>query len=327
MKLFKKVLSGITLLAVVSTLLAVTPVSVNAMTEGDIDNAQLITIGQKLKGSIADDSGAWFKFTTSSTKEPWYRIGCIYKDESNYGPHMYLYNEEGEELFEKGIEDGVDNFKHIKLDPDTTYYVNIKFADNTDYTVYVDEIKDDISDNEEKAVSLYSGIKASGKFECVNDSDTYAFTAGSSKTTISASLKYKDTRASIKVFDEDGQSLLNELVYDATPKTYTIDTVKGQKYSVIYSAVEPSFEIVKYAGTYTLTVKSGSSDVKYLTMDSVLNKATQDVYLFNGKVRLTKGIDYTVSVGRVSAGKTTVTVKGKGTYTGSITKTCYVAGN
>ncbi len=327
MKLLKKALSGIILLAVVSTLLAVTPLSVSGMTESDMDNSQLITIGQKVKGSVADDSDAWFKFTTNSTKEPWYRIGCIYKDESNYGPHMYLYNEEGEELFEKGINDGVDNFKHIKLNPNTTYYVYIKFAKNTDYTVYVDEIKDDISDNEENAVSLFSGIKANGKFECVNDADAYTFTAGSSKTSISALLKYKDRRAYIKVFDEDGQSLLSELVYDATPKTYTFDTVKGQKYSVIYSAVEPSFEIVKYAGTYTLTVKSGSSDIKYLTMDSVLNKATQDVYLFNGKVRLIKGTDYTVSVGRISGGKTTVTVKGKGTYTGTITKTCFVAGN
>ena len=327
MKLLKKALSGITLLAVVSTLLAVIPFNVNAMTEGDMDNSQLITIGEKLKGSVAEDSDAWFKFTTSSTKEPWYRIGCIYKDESNYGPHMYLYTEEGEELFEKGINDGVDNFNHIKLYPNTTYYVRINFADNTDYTVYVDEIKDDISDNEENAVPLFSGIKASGKFECFSDVDTYTFTAGSSKTTISASLKYKDRRAYVKVFDEDGQSLLNELVYDSNLKTFTINTVKGQKYSLIYSSVEPSFEIVKYAGTYTLTVKSGSSDIKYLAMDSVFNKATQDVYLFNGKVRLTKGIDYTVSVGRISAGKTAITIKGKGTYTGTITKTCYVAGN
>ncbi len=82
-----------------------------------------------------------------------------------------------------------------------------------------------------------------------------------------------------------------------------------------------------FSGTYALTVKSGSTDLKNIQMDTVLNKSSQDVYIFNGKVRLIKDIDYTLSVGGASGGKAKVTVKGKGAYIGTITKECSVAGN
>lgn len=84
-------------------MMSAAPITAYAMTEGDMDSAQELTLEEKFKGSVSDDSEIWFKFTTGKEQEPWYRISCIYKDESNYGPHMHLYNEEGIELFEKDM--------------------------------------------------------------------------------------------------------------------------------------------------------------------------------------------------------------------------------
>ena len=324
MKLLKKLLTGILTLAVIITSISAAPARVKAITDGDLDSAQVMDVGEKLKDSVTDDPKVWYKFTTSSTKEPWYRIGCIYKSNDYYGPQMYLYDEDGIELSRKGLSPGVNNVLDIKLDPKTTYYVYITFADNTDYTLYVEEIKDDITDNEEQAVPIRSGIKITGKFESNSDSDVYTFAAGSSKTVISASLKYKSRNASLMVYDEDGKQMLRESVYDAESKSFTIETVKGQKYIVIYKPYQASD--IDYVGTYSLTVKSGSTDIKNLTMDLVYNKETKDIYLFNGKVRLTAGTDYTIKVGKISGGKVTVTVSGKGTYSGKLSKVCYVAG-
>lgn len=328
MRLIKKLFTSFLAVAIAVVMVSTTQGTVYAMTEGDMDSAQELTLEKKLKGSLQEDSDAWFKFTTGTEQEPWYRIGCIYKDEDNYGPHMHLYNEEGIELFEKRLNDGVNNFKDSKLDPNTTYYVYISFAKNTDYTVYVSEIQDDVSDKEDGAVTIYSGIKVSGKFECVSDSDVYTFVAGSSKTTLTASLKYDtDRRACIKVYDEDGKQLVNDELLQSKPETYTFETVKGQKYIVVYTSSVPSYSIVEKGGSYTLIVKSGSSDIKNLTMELVYNSETKDTYLFNGNTRLKKGTDYTISVGKVSRGKVTVTVKGKGTYSGKLSRVCFVAGD
>lgn len=191
----------------------------------------------------------------------------------------------------------------------------------------ITEKQDDVSDSEEHATVIYSGVKVSGKFESVSDSDVYTFTAGSLKTTLTASLKYgKDREANIKVYDEDGGLLLDDRVYDSYPDTFSFKTVKGQKYVVVYTSREPYYGIVEKGGNYTLTVKSGSSDIEKLTMDSIYNTETEDVYLFNGKTRLTKGTDYTILTDKISKGKVTVTVKGKGTYSGKLSVKCAVAG-
>lgn len=133
-------------------------------------------------------------------KDIWYRISCIYKDESNYGPHMHLNTEEGVEVFEKGMSDGENNDKDIKLEP---------------------------------------------------------------KTTLTASLKYAEERSAVvRVYDEDGREVLKNTVYHSKPESYSFETEKGQKYIVVYTS-----------------------------------------NLFNGKTRLIKGTDYTVSAGRIIGGK------------------------
>lgn len=321
MKPFKKLLAGFTILSMTTAILLAMPANANAATTADFENAQSITIGEKTRGSVGEDPNAWFKFTTSQNPEPWYRIGCVYKDDSNFGPSMFLYDVEGNELTEKGLKDGVDNMEYTKLKPGTDYYVYLRFAKDTvtDYTFCVDEIKDDISDNEDNAVPILNGIKTVGNFEYVDDVDYYTFTAGAVKTTITATVKYNEKDAKIYVYSEDGVELVDESVYDGKSRSVTFDTTKGDKYFIKFAAVPPYLGTYRDAGKHFLTIKSGSTDLKNLQIDDVLNKS-QDVYIFNGKVRLIKGTDYTLSIGALKGRKATVTLKGKGNYTGTVVK-------
>ena len=87
---------------------------------------------------------------------------------------------------------------------------------------------------------------------------------------------------------------------------------------------------ILYARGFGLTYKAVQKTVaiKICTVSGIKNKTytgkalKQSVVVKNGSVTLKNGTDYTISYkNNKNAGKATVTIKGKGNYTGSITKT------
>lgn len=137
--------------------------------------------------------------------------------------------------------------------------------------------------------------------------------------------------------------------YDGTTKTPTI-TIKdssGNKLTKDTDYTVSGTTSASEIGTYTITITfkgkySGSVSKSYTISYRSLSKATASLstttYTYNGKTRkpsvtvkysgttLTKNTDYTVTYasGRKNAGVYKVTIKGKGIYSGTITKYFYI---
>lgn len=317
MKLFKRVLSIATVLSL-SAVLLVAPTATYAAGESRED-AQAVTIGQKVKEEVTEKTSVWYKFTAAQSADSWHRLGAICKEGYYY---FRLYNEDGDEIMKFTSDANHEGLDYIKLEPGKEYYVKMEFSVASAYTVYVEEIKDNAPETDEGALNLLSGIKYTGNLECVSDTDYFTFTAGATKTTVNLTLKYNDNYALLAVLNEDGAELKKMSIDNNRSESISIDTVKGEKY-FIKTFVGSVKSNSKSSGQYIINVKSGSTDINNLIVDDIVNKAG-DVYIFNGKTRLVKGTDYTLTVGTVKLGKASVTIKGKGGYTGSVVKECTV---
>ncbi len=313
MKIFKKLISVITATSLMAALLLVPNTSIAAGESRE--DAQEITIGEKVKDEVTAKTSVWYKFTPTKSGNPWYRLGAICKSGYYY---VRLYNEDSSEIIWFSQYDNLDGLKYIKLEPQKEYYIKVEFSAASAYTLFIDEIKDNAPETDEGAINLLSGIKYTGNFECVTDTDYFTFTAGATKSTVNMTLKFSSNYSYFAIFNEDGAELKKMSVDSNGTGSLTIDTVKGEKY-YISTYVGSVSNNSRASGQYAITVKSGSTDIKNLTVDDILNKA-KDVYIFNGKVRLIKDTDYTLTIGTVKAGKAAVTIKGKGNYTGTIVK-------
>jgi hypothetical protein len=329
MKLTKKLLSIATIIALTVTLLQVNPLTAKAA-EGSMEDAQVIQVGEKIKSdTLMKDSEDWYKFTTSKNLNSWYRVGYISKDSIL---NVYVYDEDGKELIHMNSSVGNEKLEHLKLEPEKDYYMKAEIgmgvvAESTTYTLYTQELIDKAPDSEEGAIELFNGVKFVGSLECVRDDDWYTFTAGASKTTIDLSAKF-DKGLILKAYNEDGAELKNMKVVDKKSDSLQLDTVKGEKYFIYVCSGRYTENSDKASGQYTISLKSGLIKISDLTIEDIMKKSytgkalTPDISIYNGKTKLIKGRDYTLSYkNNTKIGKATVTIKGKGNYTGTAEKT------
>ena len=135
-----------------------------------------------------------------------------------------------------------------------------------------------------------------------------------------------------------GKAIKPAVTVTAKQGTETVTLVKGKDYSVKYEnnrKLGTASVIIAGKGFYTGSIKK-SFKITAIPLEELALKYTSRTYtgkeikltptvkatLNNKKITLKKGTDYTVTYkNNVNAGTATVTVKGKGNYTGTLSKT------
>lgn len=310
--------------------------------------------------------GYFYQFTPETTG--------YYKSEVDNGKSFvqgWFFDEDGQLLAMNDV------YAVAKLEKGKNYYINIQRIENdNDYTLTLTKLEDseledagycfDESENYKVtavAEQSYTGTEVKPELEltkngiCLVENEDYLVryydnvAVGKARAIIQIYSVHQYTTTIVKTFDitetvkELGEALLEQIDYVYTgsaiaPKPIVKDSsdavlTENEDYTLVYSTdlinIGQKTVTVTGKGSYTGSMKLSYTIKQAQLTDTAISNIAAQVYtgkaikpavtIKNGKTVLKAGTDYvTAYTGNVSKGTATVTITGKGNYTGTAKK-------
>lgn len=158
--------------------------SVSADTKFNINNATTLKIGEKNEFSVNHKTDnryfRTFKFKTTANNS-FYRVRMRNNIYGQIQAFYQLYDSEGDKIsdFENGVPYEKMDDKNAKLKPNSWYYYGIYFYGSAkgNYTIRVNEVKDDFGDDFNTAKEIRAGARISGTLNSEKDRDGFLIRA------------------------------------------------------------------------------------------------------------------------------------------------------
>ncbi len=249
----------------------------------DFESAGTLSLGKEYKGSLDPDAGYkshWYSFTTNKSDDYYY---CITYN-TNYSVGSLQVNvktESGKSVVtvNKGSSE-----KEVRLEPATKYYVevysssSVKTGDGNQYSFIINPIDDPETDSMGNvSIELKSKKAYEGKIVTSYEEDWFFFKAKADKATVQISKNDKNWGLTYGVYDKNGTRIKVETLGSGYSDSYTINTVKGEKYYVCLSSGSNFDHGEEDDDRYSVTVDCGSIDVGKLSTPACLFAGTKVV--------------------------------------------------
>ena len=265
----------------------------------------------------------WYCFTTPA--EPGYTTFRVARTGVSGGGYTTFYLRTGVDQVKASHDIWMtgSSSSNLRLDPGTTYYIQVtQNTDNTGYfTIRVDFRKDDAGNSFADAARISGGVEYTATMDGEKDVDFFAFTPAE---TCSYILEGRNDNVSswfaYGIYTADSIDRGSGEIWGVGNFSKSCELKAGTTYYLRFA------NNGWYTGNYHFSIRKylkpleGNFAIDMKEAYEYTGKAvTPDISVKGQGTVLVKDTDYTVSFGNnVNAGAATVTVKGRGNYTGTL---------